>query len=49
MSLGNKTYNNSLPKDEDGYVGREYPIEECNGYFKIFPGTGLSASIPAHS
>lgn len=42
MSLGNKTYNISLPKDEDGYVGRECPIEECKGYFKIFPGTGLS-------
>ena len=40
-NLGNN-FNISLPKDEDGYLGRECPITDCKGYFKITPGTGLS-------
>ena len=32
----------SLPIDESGYLGRECPVEECKGYFKIVPGTGLN-------
>lgn len=31
----------SLPKDASGYIGRECPHQECKGYFKITPGTGL--------
>jgi hypothetical protein len=29
-----------IPRDENGYVGRECP--ECKNYFKITPGTGLT-------
>ena len=32
----------SIPSDPDGYRGRECP--QCNGYFKIVPGTGLTGS-----
>lgn len=32
--------------DEDGYVGRECPIEDCLGYFTITPGTGVKSSDP---
>lgn len=31
----------SLPPDEEGLIGRECPIPECEGYFKLQPGTGL--------
>ncbi|MCL5257284.1 MAG: hypothetical protein M1319_05755 [Chloroflexi bacterium] len=31
----------SLITDENGYLGRECPIEECKGYFKVLVGTGL--------
>lgn len=34
--------------DEHGYVGRECPIKECLGYFKITPGTGVKAPAPCH-
>ncbi len=30
-----------IPQDEHGYIGRECPIGDCEGYFKIKPGTGL--------
>lgn len=30
-----------LSTDEDGFVGRECPEPDCEGYFKIIPGTGL--------
>ncbi len=30
-----------IPTDETGMVGRECPEPECEGYFKIQPGTGL--------
>jgi hypothetical protein len=36
-----------IPKDQDGFLGRECPVEECLGYFKIKPGTGLTgADLP---
>jgi hypothetical protein len=39
----------SIPPDEDGLIGRECPVEECEGYFKIQPGTGLKGEIlPCH-
>lgn len=31
----------SIPRDEDGFVGRECPESVCERYFKIQPGTGL--------
>lgn len=31
----------SIPNDEDGMVGRECPVAECEGYFKIKLGTGI--------
>lgn len=46
--LGN-TVNVSIPTDEEGFMGRECPQKECEGYFKVKPGTGLSgADIPCH-
>jgi len=35
-----------IEPDEDGYLGRECPVEECLGYFKITPGTGLTGPAP---
>jgi hypothetical protein len=38
-----------IPKDEDGFLGRECPDEACEGYFKIKPGTGLvGENLPVH-
>jgi hypothetical protein len=38
-----------IPKDENGFLGRECPQAECEGYFKIKPGTGLPGSdLPCH-
>jgi hypothetical protein len=37
-----------IPRDEDGYVGRECPVEECLGYFKLTPGTGVKGPAPCH-
>ncbi len=34
--------------DEDGYLGRECPVAECLGYFKITPGTGIKGPAPCH-
>ena len=31
----------SLPPDEEGFIGRECPAVECEGYFKLQPGAGL--------
>lgn len=39
----------SLPPDEEGFIGRECPVTECKGYFKVQPGTGLKGeSLPCH-
>src|SRR5580704_1607129 len=45
--LGNRI---SVPiqPDEEGYIGRECPVETCVGYFKITPGTGLKGPAPCH-
>src|SRR5260221_4916226 len=45
--LGNQV---SVPikTDDDGYLGRECPIKECLGYFKITPGTGIKEPAPCH-
>jgi hypothetical protein len=37
-----------IEADEDGYVGRECPVETCLGYFKITFGTGLKGPAPCH-
>jgi len=39
----------SIPCDDDGLMGRECPVSECEGYFKIQPGTGLKGEgLPCH-
>ena len=39
----------SLPPDEEGFIGRECPLAECEGYFKVQPGTGLKGEgLPYH-
>ena len=46
--LGNRVQV-TIPKDEEGYLGRECPQSDCEGYFKIKPGTGLSGeNLPCH-
>jgi hypothetical protein len=37
-----------IKTDEDGYLGRECPVAECLGYFKITPGTGIKDPAPCH-
>ncbi len=37
-----------ITPDEEGYVGRECPVETCLGYFKVTPGTGLKGPAPCH-
>lgn len=37
-----------IQPDEEGYIGRECPVETCLGYFKITPGTGLKEPAPCH-
>ena len=45
--LGNSV-NISIPKDSDGYSGRECPNPECRKYFKITFGTGLKGENPCY-
>lgn len=37
-----------IPSDEEGYLGRECPQSECQGYFKIKLGTGIQEVIPCY-
>jgi len=38
-----------IPADETGMTGRECPVKECLGYFKIEFGTGLKGEgLPCH-
>ena len=38
-----------IEPDGDGFLGRECPNAECEGYFKITPGTGLEGhDLPCH-
>ncbi|NQT18304.1 MAG: hypothetical protein HQ592_01270 [Planctomycetes bacterium] len=47
-SLGSQ-FSISLPPDEEGLIGRECPVAECEGYFKLQPGTGLEGeNLPCH-
>jgi hypothetical protein len=45
--LGNK-FSIPLAPDTEGYIGRECPVEECLGYFKITPGTGIKGPAPCY-
>jgi rubredoxin len=40
-NINGKRYSITLPTDEEGMLGRECPAENCLGYFKIKPGTGI--------
>jgi len=47
-NLGSQ-FSSSLPPDEEGFIGRECPVAECEGYFKLQPGTGLKGeNLPCH-
>lgn len=47
-NLDNK-FSITLPQDENGCLGRECPEPECERYFKIKPGTGLTGeNLPCH-
>jgi hypothetical protein len=46
-SLGSQ-FSIPINADEDGYVGRECPVQECLGYFKLTPGTGIKGPAPCH-
>ena len=46
-TLGNQV-SVHIKTDEDGYLGRECPVKECLGYFKITPGTGVKGPAPCH-
>jgi hypothetical protein len=35
-----------LHVDEDGYFGRECPVKECLGYFKVTLGAGIKGPGP---
>lgn len=38
-----------MPKEVDGFMGRECPETDCQGYFKVKPGTGLTGpNLPCH-
>lgn len=37
-----------IKTDDNGYLGRECPVKECLGYFKITPGTGIQGPAPCH-
>lgn len=46
--LGNRI-NISIEPDEDGFTGRECPVPECEGYFKVEFGTGIQEKeVPCH-
>lgn len=34
----------TIPTDDRGFLGRECAVKECEGYFSIKPGTGLTGS-----
>lgn len=39
----------TLPTDEEGFIGRQCPNDECKGYFKVTFGTGLKGeNLPCH-
>jgi len=47
QNLGTQ-FNIPISPDDDGYLGRECPVQECLGYFKITLGTGIQGPAPCH-
>jgi len=47
QNLGTQ-FNIPISADEDGYLGSKCPVQECLGYFKITPGTGVKGPAPCH-
>lgn len=47
QDLGDQ-FNIELKPDKDGYIGRECPVEDCLGYFKVTFGTGIKGPAPCH-
>jgi hypothetical protein len=37
-----------IAADDEGYLGRECPIQDCLGYFTITPGTGIKGPAPCY-
>src|ERR1019366_6838851 len=48
--LQNRRNTISVPirPDKDGYTGRECPNPDCEEYFKITPGTGITTPAPCY-
>ena len=43
-----KQFSIPITPDDDGYLGRECPVADCLGYFKITPGTGVKGPAPCY-
>ncbi len=43
-----KQFSIPITPDNDGYLGRECPAQDCLGYFKITPGTGVTGPAPCY-
>jgi hypothetical protein len=48
LSRLGKSISVPIRPDDDGYLGRECPVEECLGYFKVTPGTGIQGPAQCH-
>lgn len=46
-SLGSQ-FSIPIAADEGGYLGRECPVQDCLGYFKITPGAGVKGPAPCY-
>lgn len=46
--FGNQQIRVPLRADRDGFLGRECPNPECEGYFKITPGNDIADPAPCH-
>ena len=46
-SMTTRTFTIQLPTDGNGLVGRQCTKNDCNKYFKVKPGTGLSKPTQA--
>jgi hypothetical protein len=43
-----KQFSIPISAADDGYLGRECPVQACHGYFKITPGTGVKGPAPCY-
>lgn len=43
-----KQFSIPISTADDGYLGRECPVQDCLGYFKITPGTGVKGPAPCY-